>query len=103
MKAFSKYKPHYYDNLKLALPVVFSQVGHVLVQTSDIFVIGHFAGTLALAGVSLGSSLFSVILLIGIGISYGSTPLIAQNNGRNDYEECGQLLSNSLFINIITG
>jgi MATE family multidrug resistance protein len=78
-------------------------LGHTLVQTSDIIIIGHFAGTIALAAVSLGSSIFSVFLLIGIGISYGSTPLIAQNNGRNDYAECGQLLSNSLFINMATG
>jgi len=103
MKVYHKYKPHYFDNLKLAIPVVISQLGHTLVQTSDIIIIGHFVGTIALAGVSLGSSIFSVPLLIGIGISYGSTPLIAQNNGRNDYNECGQLLSNSLFINIITG
>jgi MATE family multidrug resistance protein len=103
MKSYSKYKPHYFDNLKLAIPVVISQLGHVLVQTSDIIIVGHFAGTIALAAVSLGSSIFSVPLLIGIGISYGSTPLVAQNNGRNDYAECGQLLSNSLFINLVTG
>jgi MATE family multidrug resistance protein len=103
MKTLHKYRSHYNDNLKLAMPVVISQLGHTLVQTSDIIIIGHFAGTIALAGVSLGSSIFSVILLIGIGISYGSTPLIAQNNGRNDFAECGQLLSNSLFINIVTG
>jgi len=103
MKVLNKYRSHYNDNLKLAIPVVISQLGHTLVQTSDIIIVGHFAGTIALAAVSLGSSIFSVPLLIGIGISYGSTPLIAQNNGRNDYEECGQLLSNSLFINIITG
>ncbi len=103
MKIFHKYRPHYTDNLKLAIPVVISQLGHTLVQTSDIIIIGHFAGTVALAAVSLGGSIFSVLLLIGIGISYGSTPLIAQNNGRNDHDECGQLLSNSLFINLLTG
>ena len=103
MKLLQKYRNHYNENLKLAIPVVISQLGHTLVQTSDIIIIGHFAGTVALAAVSLGSSIFSVFLLIGIGISYGSTPLIAQNNGRGDYTECGQLLSNSLFINLLTG
>ena len=42
-------------------------------------------------------------MVIGIGISYGLTPLIAQHNGRKNYAECGRLLSNSIFINIITG
>ena len=41
--------------------------------------------------------------MIGIGISYGLTPLIAQHNGRDNYAECGRLLSNSLFINVIAG
>lgn len=100
---YRKYKSYYQDNLKLAIPVVISQLGHTLVQTSDTIVVGHFAGTVSLAAVSLASSIFVVPMVIGIGISYGSTPLIAQNNGRKDFAECGQLLSNSLFINIISG
>jgi MATE family multidrug resistance protein len=104
MKAlYQKYKPHYQENLKLAIPVVISQLGHVLVQTSDSIIIGHFSGTIALAAVSLVTSIFVIALVIGIGISYGITPLIAQENGRENYAECGRLLSNSLFINIICG
>jgi MATE family multidrug resistance protein len=100
---YKKYKSYYQDNLKLAIPVVISQLGHTLVQTSDTIIVGHFAGTVSLAAVSLATSIFVVPMVIGIGISYGSTPLIAQNNGRKDFKECGQLLSNSLFINLITG
>lgn len=98
-----KIKTHYCDNLKLAIPVVISQLGHTLVQTSDTIIVGHFAGTISLAAVSLASSIFVVPMVIGIGISYGSTPLIAQNNGRGDFKECGQLLSNSLLINLVCG
>lgn len=100
---YQKYKSYYQDNLKLAIPVVISQLGHTLVQTSDTIIVGHFAGTVSLAAVSLASSIFVVPMVIGIGISYGSTPLIAQNNGRKDFKECGQLLSNSLFINVLSG
>jgi MATE family multidrug resistance protein len=96
-------KTHYRDNLKLAIPVVISQLGHTLVQTSDTIIVGHFAGTVSLAAVSLASSIFVVPMVLGIGISYGSTPLIAQNNGRGDFKECGQLLSNSLLINLLSG
>lgn len=98
-----KYKFHYRDNLRLAIPVVISQLGHTLVQTSDTIIIGHFAGTISLAAVSLSNSIFIVVMMIGIGISYGLTPLIAQHNGRGSYEECGKLLSNSVLINIISG
>ncbi|MGF7080763.1 MATE family efflux transporter [Mucilaginibacter sp. UYCu711] len=100
---YNKYRAHYGDNLTLAIPVVISQLGHTLVQTADVIIIGHFAGTISLAAVSLANSIFMVPLIIGIGISYGSTPLIAQHNGRKQFAECGQLLSNSLFINVLTG
>jgi MATE family multidrug resistance protein len=100
---YLKYKPYYHDSLKLAIPVVISQLGHTLVQISDTVIIGHFAGTTALAAVSLVSSIFLVPMVIGMGISYGITPLIAQNNGRENYSECGKLLSNSLFLNLLSG
>ena len=100
---YQKYKSHYRDNLRLAIPVVISQLGYVLVQTSDTIVVGHFAGTVPLAAVALASGIFTIVLVIGIGISYGITPLIAQHNGRGNFAECGRLLSNSLFINVIAG
>jgi MATE family multidrug resistance protein len=104
MKAlYQKYQSYYQASLKLAIPVVISQLGHTLVQTSDSVIVGHFAGTTALAAVSLVNSIFLVPLVIGMGISFGITPLIAQNNGRENYAECGRLLSNSFFLNVITG
>lgn len=104
MKAlYQKYKPHYRESLKLAIPVVISQLGHMLTQASDSIIIGHFSGTAALAGVSLATSIFVIAMVIGLGISYAITPLIAQQNGGGNYVECGRLLSNSLFLNIISG
>ncbi|MCJ8209679.1 MATE family efflux transporter [Mucilaginibacter sp. RS28] len=100
---FAQYKSHYRDNLKLAIPVVISQLGHILVQTSDSIIVGHFAGTIALAAVALVNSLFIIIMMVGIGISYGLTPLVAQQNGKQNFEECGKLLANSLLINLFTG
>ncbi|HEY1025471.1 MAG TPA: MATE family efflux transporter [Sphingobacteriaceae bacterium] len=100
---YLKFKPHYQSNLKLAVPVVISQLGHTLVHTADSIIVGHFAGTIQLAAVSLVNSIFTVVMVVGIGISYGLTPLIAQENGRKNYDECGKLLSNSLLINIVTG
>lgn len=101
-KLYSKYKPYYSDNLRLAMPIVVSQLGHTLVHLADSVIVGHFAGTIQLAAVSLVNSLFMLILVIGMGISYGLTPLMAQENGRKNYEECGKLLSNSLIINFLT-
>jgi MATE family multidrug resistance protein len=100
---YTKYKPHYRDNLKLAIPVVISQAGHMAVQMSDSMIVGHWAGTIALAAVSLASGVFIIILVTGLGMSYAITPLIAQQNAQDNYSECGRLLINSLLINVITG
>lgn len=85
----------------LAGPVVISQLGHTLVQTVDSIIVGHYAGTISLAAVSLVHSVFMVVLVIGLGIAYGVTPLIAQENGKSNYRECAKLLSNSLWLNLI--
>ncbi len=102
-KLYNKYKPYYTDNLTLALPIVVSQLGHTLVMLADSVIVGHFAGTVQLAAVSLVNSMFMLVLVLGLGISYGLTPLIAQENGRKNFSACGRLLSNSLLINFITG
>ncbi len=83
------------------MPIVVSQIGHTLVHLADSVIVGHFAGTIQLAAVSLVNSLFMLILVLGMGIAYGLTPLIAQENGRKNYDECGKLLSNSLIINFL--
>ncbi len=102
-KLYRKYRPYYLDSLSLAIPVVISQIGHTLVQTADSIIVGHFAGTIPLAAVALVNSLFVMAMVIGMGLSYGITPLIAQHNGRLEYRECGRLLSNSLLINSVSG
>lgn len=100
---YTRYKPFYKDNLILALPIVVSQLGHTMVNMADSIIVGHFAGTVQLAAVSLVNSIFMLILVLGLGISYGLTPLIAKMNGARNYDECGKLLSSSLIINVITG
>lgn len=99
---WTKYRLYYRDNFRLAYPVVISQLGHVLVAFSDTIIIGH-TGDVPLAAVALGSSLFSIFMVIGIGMSYGLTPLIAQEHGRKNLAQCGFLLRHSLVINGILG
>lgn len=73
------------------------------VHIADSIIVGQFAGTIQLAAVSLVNSLFTVVMVLGLGISYGLTPIIAKINGSKNYAECGKLLSSSLLINTITG
>jgi MATE family multidrug resistance protein len=100
IKKYKSNKIYYQSTIALAGPVVISQLGHTLVQTLDTVIIGHYAGTISLAAVSLVHSVFMVVLVIGLGIAYGLTPLIAQENGKSNFKECGELLSNSLWLNV---
>lgn len=83
-------------------PIIVAQLGHTLVQTSDTVIIGHFLGKISLAASSLAHSVFMIVLVLGLGIAYGLTPLIAKANGKSDKKECSKLLSNSLWINFFT-
>lgn len=102
-ETFAKYKPFYKENLILAGPIMVSQLGHMAVHFADSAIVGQFAGKVQLAAVSLVNSLFTIVMIVGLGISYGLTPLIAKHNGGKNHDECGRLLSNSLVINIATG
>ncbi|WP_199735322.1 MATE family efflux transporter [Flavobacterium sp. 81] len=100
LKKYKSNKIYYQSTITLAGPVVISQLGHTLVQTFDTIIIGHYAGTISLAAVSLVHSVFMVVLVIGLGVAYGLTPLIAQENGKSNFKECAELLSNSLWLNV---
>lgn len=95
-----KHKTYYVSALALAGPLIIAQLGHTLVQTSDTMIIGHFLGKISLAASSLAHSVFMMVLVFGLGIAYGLTPLIAQASGKNDKKEISKLLSNSLWVNI---
>lgn len=96
-------KTYYISTLALAGPVIIAQLGHTLVQTSDTVIIGHFLGKISLAASSLAHSMFMLVLVFGLGIAYGLTPLIAQANGKGNKDECAKLLSNSIWINFFSG
>lgn len=96
------YLEHFKRNYLLAYPVVLSQLGHVLVGTVDSMMVGR-VGTTELAAASIANAVFSLMMMFGIGVSFGLTPLIAIADGRNDTQEGTKLLKHSLFINLFFG
>lgn len=79
-----------------------SQMGHVLVGVADSMMVGRL-GTVPLASVSLANSVCSVILLFGIGVSYGMTPLIAAADGANDKRSSAKFFKHGVYLNTILG
>jgi MATE family multidrug resistance protein len=86
----------------LAIPVVLSQLGHVMVSFVDSVLVGR-TGTLPLAAVSLGVNSTNVILMLGIGLSMGSVPLVAAADGRHDQPALARLLVSSVWLSLLAG
>ncbi|MBI9034578.1 MAG: MATE family efflux transporter [Bacteroidales bacterium] len=96
------YIPFYQRNLLIAIPVVLSQAGQVMVQLADNMMVGH-VGTRELAAASFGGSVFINGLIFGMGFSFGLTPLVGRAFGQSKFREAANLFQNSIAINIIMG
>ena len=79
--SFHAYLPYYKRNLKVALPVMFTQFGAVLVALADSIMVGHY-GTADLAAVSFSNALFFTVMVFSMGALMGVTPLVGHVHGR---------------------
>ena len=96
-------RPHLRPTLLLAYPVVLSQLGHIMVSFVDSVLVGRYAGTVPLAAVSLGVNSTNVIMILGIGLSMGSVPLVAAADGRRDQPLLARLLVSSVWLSVLAG
>lgn len=96
------FREHAVRTLDLAYPVAIGQLGHVMLGVVDSVMVGAI-GTTPLAAASLVNSLFFLLFVTGVGISYSITPLVAIAHGENDLPKCGRILRHGLAINILTG
>lgn len=92
---------HFKITFALAFPVVLSQLGQVLVGVADSMMVGRM-GAVPLAAASLGNSIFFVILMFGMGISMGITPLVSVAEGKGKFKRIGHLFQHGMWINIAT-
>jgi MATE family multidrug resistance protein len=99
---FSEFLSSSKVNLALAIPVVVGQLGHIATGVADSIMVGQL-GTIPLAAVSFANSFLALPLVLGIGISYGLTPLVARAMGQGKHAKTGRLLKNSLWINGVLG
>lgn len=68
----------------------------------DSMMVGNL-GPAPLAAASLGNSLTILIFIIGIGLSFAVTPLVAISVGAKKYSDCGVYFRQSLLVNLIFG
>lgn len=105
MYQFSKYREQYKSNLKLALPVVLTQLGQVLVQFADNLMVGNYGGNdpTPLAAVSFGGAVFFILFIASIGIALGLTPLIGELYAQGDRKVSSGYLQNGILFYTLLG
>lgn len=96
------YIKSYRATFHLAYPVVLSQLGHIMVGVVDTAMVGQI-GTIPQAAVALSNSLYTLVLVFGLGVSYGVTPLVAAADSSNDIKQNSELLKHGIVINTVLG
>ena len=92
---FKDYLPYYKRNLKVALPVMLTQLGASLVGLFDSIMVGHYA-TVDLAAVSFSNAIFFTVMVFAMGALMGLTPLVGiqvgslSSNITSNGEHCEQ-------------
>ena len=88
--------------LFLSLPIVVSQLGQMLMSVVDNIMVGK-VGTEALAAASIANAIFTLIMVVGFGLTMAVTPLTAIAFGGGKDEECGIILRQGILVNLFFG
>jgi MATE family multidrug resistance protein len=101
VKHFLKtYRPDFRANLRLAWPIIAGQVGQVTVHIADNIMVGRL-GSIELAAISLGVAIYTVFLVLGLGISFALPPLVAEADGQQDRQHVASYFKHSLVANLV--
>ncbi len=88
--------------IRLALPVMIGQVGHMMMGVVDSIMVGQ-VGAAPLAAAAIGHGLFILILIFGIGVSMAMSPLVAMFVGSGMQERTGTIFRHGFLVNTILG
>ncbi|WP_428742408.1 MATE family efflux transporter [Tenacibaculum sp.] len=97
-----QYTSEFKYNLKLATPVMLGMLGHTFVSFIDNVMVGQL-GTAELAAVSLGNSFMFIAMSLGIGFSTAITPLIAEADSSNNFDQAKSTFKHGLFLCTMMG
>lgn len=91
------------QTVKLALPVMLTQLGQVSVQLFDNIIVGNLLGANALAAVSLGNALFFSVFVFGLGISFAIPPLVSEAHSQNKHARINSVFRHGFVLNLAVG
>ncbi len=91
---------HLKETVSLSIPLILTQIGHIITGMVDNIFLGKLGKTEQAAGI-LSNNLYIILLVFSIGMSYVLTPAITEAHINQNEKEKASLFKNSLFINMI--
>ena len=95
-----EYKNHCRSIIKLGLPIMGGQIGVIIVGFVDTIMVGRYS-TDSLAAAAFVNTIFSLVIMVSLGFTFGLTPIIASKNARHEFSEAGEVVKNALVLNIL--
>ncbi len=95
--------PLFQKLLTFALPIFAMNILQLLFNAIDMVVAGRFVGSIALAAVGATGSLISLIVNFFMGLSVGTSVIVAQDYGANQPEGVRRSVHTSIFVSLISG
>jgi multidrug resistance protein, MATE family len=89
-------------SFKLALPIALGQLASMAMSVVDTLLAGKH-GSLTLAAVALGSAIWSLALLICVGLMMAIPPTVSQLNGAGKRSEIGPIWRQALWLALGVG
>lgn len=96
------FRSHLRETAGLALPVIVGQLGIIMMGVVDNAMVGRI-GYNPLAASALANGIFFLIFVVGMGVTYAVSPLVANALGKGNPELCGNILKQALVINLVIG
>ncbi len=100
MYRFSRYRAQYICNLRLAFPIILSQMGAIVVQVADTMMVGRYGGedAMPLAAASFASTFFFLPFITIMGLTFGLTPVVGELYGQGRAKESSVYLHSGLVM-----
>lgn len=89
--------------LVFALPLIFTNLLHLIFNATDIIVLGVLVDEFAVGAVSATTPLVSLIINLFIGLSVGASVVLSKCVGKGDKEKARKVVGTSTVLSIIIG
>ena len=89
--------------LVFAVPIMAMNLLQLLFNAADMIVVGRYSGSQALAAVGATGSLINLIVNLFMGLSVGTSVIVAQDFGAENPEEIGRSVHTSIVVSAIAG